>query len=211
MELLQNGIGNGAANAATDHAHLLLTLRLGGLAQRADKVGKAVAFLHVAQLHRGGAHGLNDDGDGSFLRVVGVNGNGDAFTVLVYAQDNELSGLGLFGHQGRLDLIEGHGGPKCLFSYDSVHTAPSFLSISGIPPAAGYAHCLNFNTLFPPRQLLCQKRRKQFCRKTIKIRKRRFQTGLSFKMVIFRPSVRRNPCSFKCRSSRIMALRSVAI
>ena len=62
--------------------------------------------------------------------IVTVDRNGDTLAILIRTQNDELAGLGLFGNEGRLDLIESHSGSQCLFSYDSVHTPPSFLSAS---------------------------------------------------------------------------------
>ena len=126
VELLQHGIRDGAADTAAHHADLLLALGLGGLAQGAHKVLEAVALFHAAQLFRGGAHGLDDDGDGALLRVIVVDRYGDSLAVLIHAQDDELARLGLLGDQGCLDLIQGDGGTEGLFSHDTIHSVPSF-------------------------------------------------------------------------------------
>ena len=129
MKLLQNGICDGAADAAAHHADLLLALGLSGLAQGTHEVRQAVAFLHVAQLHRGGTHSLHNDGDRALFGVIGVDGNGDALAVFIRPQDDKLTGLSLFGNEGRFDLIESYGGPQCLFSHDSVHIGVSSFPI----------------------------------------------------------------------------------
>ena len=49
--------------------------------------------------------GQDDDGDGALFRVVGVDGNGDAFALFVHPEDDELSRLGLLGDQRGLDLV----------------------------------------------------------------------------------------------------------
>ena len=90
------------------------------------KVLEAVALFHAAQLFRGGAHGLDDDGDGALLRVIVVDRYGDSLAVLIHAQDDELARLGLLGDQGCLDLIQGDGGTEGLFSHDTIHSVPSF-------------------------------------------------------------------------------------
>ena len=78
------------------------------------------------QLLRGGAHGLDDDGDGALLRVIVVDGDGDPLAVLIHAQDDELARLGLLGDQGCLDLVQGNGGTERLFSHDTIHTCSFF-------------------------------------------------------------------------------------
>ena len=129
MELLQHGIRNGAANAAAHNGDLLLALGLGGLAQRSHEVCQAIAFLHVAEFHSGGANRLNNDGDGALFGIIGVDGDGDTLAVFVRPQDDELTGLSFFGNEGCFDLIESHGGPQCLFSHDSVHIGVSSFPI----------------------------------------------------------------------------------
>jgi hypothetical protein len=80
----------------------------------------------VAELLRGGARRLNNDGNRALLRIVAVDGNGDALALLIHPQDDKLAGLGLFGDQRRLDLVQRHGGPQGLFSYDLIHFGSFF-------------------------------------------------------------------------------------
>ena len=144
MELFQNRVGNGAAHAAADDADLFLALGLGGFAQGAHKVLEAVALAQVGELFRGGAHRLDNDGDGAFFRVIGVDGNGDPLALFVHPEDDELSRLGLLGDQRSLDLIQGDGGAKGFFSNNFVHSA-SFLPNLGRNVDAGVlplTHCL---------------------------------------------------------------------
>ena len=75
----------------------------------------------MSELFGGGADRLHDDGNGALLTVEVVDGDGDAFTVFIDAQDDELAGLGLLGHHRRLDLVEGHGGLECFFLHDAIH------------------------------------------------------------------------------------------
>ena len=127
VELLQHGIGNGAADAAAHHADLLLALGLGGRPQGAHEVMEAVALLLVAELFRGSAHGLHDDGDGALLPVVVMDSDGDTLAIFIHAQDNKLAGLGLLGHHGGLDLIQDHGRLQGCFRNNAIHTLSSFL------------------------------------------------------------------------------------
>ena len=126
MELLQNGVGDGAAHAAADHADLLLAFGDGSLAQGSHEVLEAIALIQAGQLLGGGAHGLDNNGDGALLGIVVVDGDGDALAVLIHAEDDELARLGLLCDQGRLDLVQGHCGTEGLFSHDAIHTIPSF-------------------------------------------------------------------------------------
>ena len=109
---------------------LFLALGLGGLAQGAHEVLEAVALAEMAELFRRRAHGLDDDGDGALFRVVGVDGNGDAFALFVHPEDDELSRLGLLGDQRGLNLIQGDGGAQSLLSDDHVNMLPSFTIMS---------------------------------------------------------------------------------
>ena len=121
VELLQHGIGNGAAYAAAHYADLLLALGLGGLAQGAYKVVEAVALLLMAELLGGGAHSLNDDGDGALLPIVIMDGDGDTLAVFIYPQDDELARLSLLCHHGGLDLIQDHSRLQSCFCNNAIH------------------------------------------------------------------------------------------
>ncbi len=121
VELLQNGVSDGAADAAAHDADLLLAFGLGRAAQRADKVLNVLALGFMSELFGGGTDRLHDDGDGALLTVEVVDGDGDAFTVFIDAQDDELAGLGLLCHHRRLDLVEGHGGLERFFLHDAIH------------------------------------------------------------------------------------------
>ena len=59
-----------------------------------------LALLLVAELLGGGAHGLDDDGDGALLAVIVMDGDGDTLAVLIHPQDDELARLCLLGHHG---------------------------------------------------------------------------------------------------------------
>ncbi len=130
VELLEHGIGDGAADAAADHADLLLALGLGRTAERADEVLNELALLLVTELLGGRADGLHNDGNGALLAVVVMDRDGDAFAVFIDAQDDELAGLGLLCHHRRLDLIQDDGRLERFFSDDAIHSVTSFLQIS---------------------------------------------------------------------------------
>ena len=66
------------------------------------------------------------DGDGALFRVIGIDGDRDAFALFVHPEDDELSRLGLLGDQRGLNLVQGDGGAQSLFSDDFVHMLPSF-------------------------------------------------------------------------------------
>ncbi len=127
VELFQHGVRNCAADAAAYHADFLLSLRLGGLAQRADKVLKTVALIQTVQLLRRGTHNLDNDADSALLAVVIMDRQGDALAVLIHPKDDELAGLGLLCDHGGFNLKQHDGGLERLFSHDSKHSFPSFL------------------------------------------------------------------------------------
>ena len=127
VELLENGVSDRAADAAADHTDLLLALGLGGLAERTDEVLDRLALGFVAELFRGRADGLDNDGDRALLAVVIVDGDGDALAVFIHTQNDELTGLRLLRHHRRLDLVQDHRRFQGFFSYDFVHAVSSFL------------------------------------------------------------------------------------
>ena len=93
---------------------------------------QALALLLVAQLLGGGAHRLNDDGNGALLAVIVMDRNGDTLTILIHAQNDELAGLRLLGHHGCLDLIEDHSGFQRFLFHDAIHTY-SLISVFSLP------------------------------------------------------------------------------
>ena len=80
-----------------------------------------LALLLVAELLGGGAHGLDDDGNGALFTVIVVDGDGDALAVFIHPQDDELAGLCLPGNHRSLDLIQDHGGFQRFFGHDAIH------------------------------------------------------------------------------------------
>ena len=125
VELFQYGIGDRAAHAAADYADFVLSGGFRGLAQRSDEILKTVALAHGLEFFRRGSGCLDNNGDSTLFRIIAVDGDRNAFAALVHAQNDELSGLCLFGNQRRLDLIERDGGAQFLFPHDFVHTVPS--------------------------------------------------------------------------------------
>ena len=119
---LATGVGDGAAHAAADDGHLFQALRLGGAAQGAHEVVKAIALLQVVEQLGGGPHDLEDDGDGALLPVKVGDGQGDALPVLVDPEDDELARLRLFGDEGGVDDHPGDGGVQRLFFQYEIHS-----------------------------------------------------------------------------------------
>ena len=126
MELLEHGIGDGAAHAAADDADLLLAFGLGRAAERADKVLNVLALGLVAELFGRSADRLHDDRHSALFAVEIMDGDGDALTVLVDAQDDELAGFGLLCHHRCFDLVEDHGGLERFFFHDAIHEDSPF-------------------------------------------------------------------------------------
>ena len=126
VELLGHGIGDGGAHAAPDDGYAAEALRLGGPAQGAHEILKVLSLLLVAELFRGCAYQLEDDGDGALLPVVGGDGQGNALAVFIHAKDDELAGLAFPGHSRGLDLHEGHCGVQYPLFYDPIHSVSSF-------------------------------------------------------------------------------------
>ena len=132
LERLGRGQGDGAAHAAADHADLLLALHGGGLAQGAYKVVDVVAFLQRTQGVGGEADLLEDNGNGTFFPVITGDGQGNALSHLVDAENDELTGLCLTGDKGRFDLHQGDGSVQLLLANDFIHVLiRPFQSFSG--------------------------------------------------------------------------------
>jgi len=126
MELLEHGIGDGAAHAAPDHADLLLSFRLRRLAQRAHKILQAVPLVQAAQLFRRSSRCLHDDAHRSLFPVIVMDRQRNPLPVFIHPQNDELSRLRLPCYQRRLYLIQNDGRLQRLFPYDSIHSSPSF-------------------------------------------------------------------------------------
>ena len=126
MKFLQHRICNGAAHTAADHADLFLALSNSSLAQGAHEVLEIVTLVQMAELLCGGAHSLDDDGNSPFFGIVIVDSDGNTLAILIYAENDELARLGLLCDQRRFDFVQGHSGPECLFSDDTIHMIPSF-------------------------------------------------------------------------------------
>ena len=94
---------------------------MGGTAQGADEVANVVALVQIAQGDGGEAHLLENDGNSAFLPVVAGDGQGNTLTHLIDAENDELAGLGLAGHEGGLDLQQTDAGVEILFAHDLVH------------------------------------------------------------------------------------------
>ena len=129
VHLLGNGVGNGAAHAAADHADLLQAVHLGGLAQRTHKVGDIVSLLHGVEHSCGASGSLYHNGDSAFFPVPAGDGDGDALALFIQTEDHELTRLGVTRHQRGLDLEEADG--FCLvqesFAYYLIHQNTSIL------------------------------------------------------------------------------------
>ncbi len=114
-------IGNGAADAAADHADLANALCLGRLSQRPDKVRKLIADLHASEQFGGKPDLLENDGDCPSLPVVSGNGQRDALSPGINAENDELSRLGFSGHKGRFNIHLNDRFVQLAFSNNSIH------------------------------------------------------------------------------------------
>ena len=126
VQCLRHGQRNGAAHAAADHADVFQAFDLGGLAQRADEVVHGLALFERVELHRTGAHDLEDDRHGAGLAVKACDGQGDSLGILLRADDDELAGLRLFGDERRMDPELGYGGVQLPPFDDSKQSDLSF-------------------------------------------------------------------------------------
>ena len=104
LELLGDGVVNGAAGAAADDADALrVRVYLSGAAERADDVGDVVARLHERE-HLGAlARGLEVEADRANLGVVVRYREREALAELVQPEDGELARLRRLGNKRCLD------------------------------------------------------------------------------------------------------------
>ena len=70
----------------------------------------AVALIEMIQPLGGAADDLEDNGDRAFFAVEIGDGERDAFARFVYAQDDELTRLRLFGDEGGAHFHQRDGG-----------------------------------------------------------------------------------------------------
>ncbi len=113
VQPLHLGINRGDTHAAADEDEATLAQflsrhrgKLGGLAQGADDVGEAVAFLVFRHLFGRFTYGLKHDGHCSTNAMVVADGQRDAFRVLLHLDDEELTRQGRMGDTRRIDVHE---------------------------------------------------------------------------------------------------------
>ena len=84
----------------TTRANLILchVNKLRRITQRARKIGDSIALIHSTQLTCRGSDGLNYDGYRTLILVVIGNGERYSLALLIYANDNKLSGQGTCSH-----------------------------------------------------------------------------------------------------------------
>jgi len=109
MQTLGQRIRDRAADAAADHRDLLQAVQRGGVAQRADEIGEALALLLLLQLIGRRADDLIDDADRAGPAAAVCDRQRNALAVRIDAQDDELPRLRLGGDQRRLDHHAGYG------------------------------------------------------------------------------------------------------
>ena len=121
LESLHDGQHGGYAHttACTDHRPEVLDV--GSLAERAYHIGDVLTRLQAAELGRRGPHMLHDERDGAGLRVGFSYGQGDAFTLLANAHNDEVAGLARAGNQWCFDHQTVHLLREAFFADNSVH------------------------------------------------------------------------------------------
>ena len=104
MQCLGRRICDGAADAAADHNGALDAFDFGRVAERADNVGQAIAFVHGCKHFGRAANRLENNRDGAFRPVIIGDGERYAFPVIVDPEDDKLSCFCLRGNVRRIDL-----------------------------------------------------------------------------------------------------------
>ena len=104
LELLGDGVVDGAAGAAADHADALgVGVDLSGAAEGADDVGNIVAGLHEREHLRALARRLEVEGDRADLGVIVRYGERETLAELVESEDGKLAGLRALCDERRLN------------------------------------------------------------------------------------------------------------
>ena len=98
VQLLGLRICDSAAQTAADNSDLFQTLKLAGLAERADKIMQTFALVQAAERLRGRADLLKDDGDRTLFAVKVRDGERNALALCADTQDDELTRLCLAGN-----------------------------------------------------------------------------------------------------------------
>ena len=129
MHFLCYGVSDSAANAAADDRHTGESVHFGGMTQGADKIGDIVAFFNSVEHSGGVARGLHHNGNGALFPVISSHGNGNALTLLVQTEDDELACGGVFCHQRSFDFEQADGFSlvQKSFLYDLEHLITSYL------------------------------------------------------------------------------------
>ena len=78
-------------------------------------------FAEMVQPFRGAAHDLKDDGNGALIPVEIGHGEGDALTLFIDAQNDELPRFRLAGNEGRIHFHQRHGRVEFPLFYNFVH------------------------------------------------------------------------------------------
>ena len=104
VHLFGDGVGNGAAYTATYNADLFEAFHLGGLAERTDNIGDDVALLHGVEHFCGAAGSLHHDGNRALLPVVSGDRNGNTLSLLIQAEDDELTRHCMARNERRFDF-----------------------------------------------------------------------------------------------------------
>jgi hypothetical protein len=95
-----DGVCCGCADASTDHGDFAVVLDFTGFSEGSCDGEDFGADFEFASLYGGEADFLENEGDGALVGVPCDEGEGDAFAVFVYAEDDELSGFGFLGYVG---------------------------------------------------------------------------------------------------------------
>ena len=102
------------------------------LTQGAHEILQVVPCLFVGQLFRGRTNDLINNLDRAGRPVRTCDGQGDAFTLLVDAQDDKLARLCFICHQRCFDLKLDHGGVQNFLFNDFIHNDILHLPVGNV-------------------------------------------------------------------------------
>ena len=110
MELLCNGVCDSTANTAAYNSYLLETFCMSCSAERACKVMKTFALVHMIKLFGSCTNYLEDNGNSTLFSVKISYCKGDSLAVLICSENDELTGLRLFCNCGSFDIHKCYSG-----------------------------------------------------------------------------------------------------
>ena len=121
MQLLCNRKRNGATDTAADDADLFHSVQMCCYAERTDKVADGVPRILLVECHGRCTDDLENDAYPAGFSVIAGNGQLNAFSVLVNAQNDKLPRLCFSGNERCFDIHHGDRRVQIFFLQNFIH------------------------------------------------------------------------------------------